>query len=290
MILITGATGEYGKTAIQFLLDRAVNPDDVNAFVRNEGKAADIKAMGVKLRIGSYDDYDSMVKAFSNIDKLLFVSSNDIPNRSQQHENVVKAAKEAGIKHIVYTSFDRKSDNPDSPISFVEKAHVETEKWIKESGIPYTILRNTLYTDFIPVFLGDRVTETGPFFPAGTTKTAFATRSNMAEASTVILTTEGHENKEYVFSNTEGVSFSEIAQFISEACGKDLNYTDPDAATYRTVLSDAGLPDENIQMVAGFAEAIKQGIFSQTSTDLEKLLGRKPETVKAFLSKFYAPK
>ncbi len=290
MILVTGATGHFGKAAIQFLLDRAVNPDEVNAFVRDEARAADIKAMGVKLRFGNYDNYDSLVKAFTGVDKLLFVSGNDIQNRGKQQESAVKAAAEAGVKHIIYTSFDRKTDNPNSPIGFIENSHLETEKRIKESGIPYTILRNTLYADYIPVFLGDKVADTGVFFPTGDAKTAFATRSDMAEASTAILTTEGHENKEYVFGNTEAVSFGAIAAIIGDALSKDTKYTDPDAATYKNALTNAGVPGEYIGMFAGFAEAIKQGIFSQTSTDLEKLLGRKPTTVKEFLLQFYAPK
>lgn len=290
MILVTGATGHFGKAAIQFLLDKAVNPDEVNAFVRDGAKGADIKAMGVKLRVGNYDDYNSLVNAFTGVDKLLFVSGNDIQNRDKQQESTVKAAKEAGVKHIIYTSFDRKEDNPDSPIGFIENSHLATEKWIKESGIAYTILRNNLYTEMIPVFLGNRVIETGPFFPADDGRIAFATRSDMAEASATILTTTGHENKEYVLANTEAFSFADITDYISEATKKQLHYTSPDADTYKNVLKEAGLPDENIHLVAGFAEAMKQGIFSKTSNDLEKLLGRKPTTVKEFLLKFYASK
>jgi len=82
-------------------------------------------------------------------------------------------------------------------------AYIETEKLIKGSGITYTIMRNSLYADVLPMFMGEKVLETGIFLPAGTGRTSFTTRLNMAEAVANILTSEGHENKEYVIANVK---------------------------------------------------------------------------------------
>lgn len=287
MILITGATGHFGAATIDFLLKKGTPAKDIAALVRDEAKAGDLKAKGVTILEGDYNNYDSLVKAFKGIDKLLFISGNDVVNRGQQHENVVKAAKEAGVGQVVYTSFTRENETETSPIYIVAKSHLATEKALKESGLNYTILRNNIYADYIPMFVGHNVTETGIFFPAGEAPVAFTLRNDMAEAAAIVLSSEGHENKDYTLSNTEAVTFHDIAKFISEASGKEVGYVSPDSATFVEVLTNAGLPAEIIGVTAGFAEGFKQGEFSSTETDLDKILGRKPGSVKDFLAGVY---
>jgi NAD(P)H dehydrogenase (quinone) len=290
MILVTGATGHFGKAAIDFLLKKGIPSNEIAALIRSESKAAEQKEKGIEIRIGDYDNYDSLVKAFTGTDKLLLVSGSDIANRSKQQENAVRAAKEAGVKHIVYTSFERKDETDNSPIAFVAKAHLETEKNIKATGIPYTILRNNLYLDIVPMFIGDKIFESGIFFPAGSTSSSFALRSEMAEAAANILTEEGHEEKEYVIANTEEFSFNDIAATISEVSGKAVSYTSPAQDVYKDALTKANVPADYIGMFAGFGEAIKQGEFQVAKTDLQTLLGRKPLSLKEFIEDTYGAK
>lgn len=290
MILVTGATGHFGKATIDFLLKKGISANSISALVRDVTKAEDLKAKGINLKIGDYDNYVTLLEAFKGVDKLLFVSGSDVVNRGKQQENTVKAAKEAGVKHILYTSFERKNETETSPIAFVAKSHIDTENQIKTSGMTYTILKNNLYLDVLPMFFGEQVLETGIFLPAGDTKSAFTLRNDMAEATANILTSQGHENKEYSFSNTENISLHEVAQNLSEIVGKEVNYISPSQAVYVETLTTAGVPAEYIGMFAGFAEAIKQGEFSSEKTDLENILGRKPTTAKAFFTKVYTSK
>jgi NAD(P)H dehydrogenase (quinone) len=288
MILITGATGHYGKETIDFLLQKGISPKNIAALVRDEAKAEDLKSKGIAIKVGDYDNYTSLLAAFAGVEKLLLVSGSDITTRGKQHENAVKAAIQAGIKHIYYTSFERKNETDSSPIAFVAKSHIDTEDLIKASGIPYTIFRNNLYMDLIPMFSGEKVLETGVFFPAGLTKSAFVLRSEMAEVTANVLTSVGHENKTYSLSNTENVSFEEVAESISNISGKAVAYANPTAEIYVDVLTKAGVPNEYISMFAGFGEAIKQGEFNSSKTDLEILLGRKPITVNEYLKGVYS--
>ena len=122
----------------------------------------------------------------------MFVSDNDIPNRSSQHESVVKAAKEAKVGHVIYTSGERKDETPNSPLWLFAKAHFETERLLKESDITYTILKNGLYMDFIPFFIGDVLKTEMIYLPAGEGKVSFALRSEMAEAAATVLFSERH--------------------------------------------------------------------------------------------------
>jgi NAD(P)H dehydrogenase (quinone) len=288
MLLITGATGHYGKATIDFLLKKGFPAGEIAALVRDEEKAAGLKTAGVDPRVGNYDDYDSLATAFKGVDKLLFVSGSDVANRVKQHENVVAAARQTGVKHVVYTSFERKNDTDTSPIAMIASAHLITEKSLKESGLDYTILRNNIYAEYIPVFIGDNVLNTGIFLPAGDGAGSFAVRADMAEATANILKENGHEDQEYFFSNTDSVSFHDIAAIIGSASGKAVAYVSPARDVYIDTLTKAGVPADYAHVFAGFAEGLKLGEFSPAKTDLEKLLGRKPVSVKEFLTGLYA--
>ncbi len=287
MIFITGATGHFGKATIDFLLARGIPANTIGALIRDREKATDLISKGINTRVGDYNDYSSLVKAFAGVDKLLLVSGNDIMNRLQQQENVVNAAKEAGVKHLIYTSFVRKNDTDSSPIAVLAKSHIETEKLIHASGIPSTILKNSLYADVLPLFLGEKVLETGVYLPAGNGKAAFTTRLDMAEAAAVVLTGNGHENKEYILAGNSNYSLKDVAVFLSELTGKEVVYTSPAADVYTNTLVNAGVPLEYAGMFAGFGAAIEQGEFETSTSELETLLNRKPTTLKEYLQSVY---
>jgi len=99
-ILVTGATGHYGRAVLKSLLNKGLESKNIYAMVRDQAKAAELESLGITIVVGDYDDYDSLIKAFSGIDKLLFVSGSEMKNRITQHKQVVKAAKNAGVKHI----------------------------------------------------------------------------------------------------------------------------------------------------------------------------------------------
>src|SRR5215207_6303175 len=125
-ILITGATGQLGRAAVDELLQK-VNAGDISVLVRDPQKAAELKAKGINVIKGDYNEYASQVTAFKGIDRLYFVSSSDVMNRFAQHQNVVKAAVKAGVGHIFYTSAQRKSEDGSSPIALVADAHWQTD-------------------------------------------------------------------------------------------------------------------------------------------------------------------
>src|ERR1039457_6989782 len=188
MILITGATGQFGRATIDFLLKKKIPAKNIAAMVRDSSKAEDLKNKGIILKVGDYDNYLGLVSVFKGIDKLLLISANDMVKRAKQQANAVNAAKEAGVKHLIFTSFERKNETETSPISMLATAYIETEKLIKGSGLTYTIMRNTLYADVLPMFMGEKVFETGIFLPAGAGRASFTLRLDMAEAAANILT------------------------------------------------------------------------------------------------------
>lgn len=287
MILVTGASGHLGKATIEQLIAKGVAPGSISALVRDAAKAEDLKAKGVVVKVGDYDDYKSLVAAMQGEEKLLLVSGNDVFNRLPQHKRAIDAAKEADIKHIVYTGFYRKNNTETNPLGALATTHIETENYIKASGLDYTIMLNGLYADVLPMFIGPNVAETGVFYPAGEGKTALTLRADMAEVAAVILSTDGHLNKEYVIAGSKKYSFRELADLLSEIVGKPVAYISPDLETYKAALAQAGVPDVYIGINVAFGEALKQGEFESETSDLEVLLGRPAADLKGFLKAVY---
>lgn len=288
MILVTGSTGHFGKSAIGFLLKKGMQAGNIAALARNSEKAASLSELGVQVIKGNYDDYESLVNAFINIDIMLFISGSETDKRDLQHENILKAASESRIKHIIYTSFERKDDDPVRPESFITRTHILTEQKIIETGIIYTFLRNALYAEGLPLFLGENVVTKGVYFPAGNGRVPFASITDMSESAANILLNPGvHVNKSYRTVNIHNYSFYEIAAILGELTGKNVRYFCPPADEFIATMIKSGLPVQTVKGIATWANAIKDGYFESEHSDMEMLLGRKPKDLKTVLSKLY---
>lgn len=287
--LITGSTGQLGSATIDFLLAKK-QQSNIVALVRNEDKAQSLQAKGVETRVGNYDDYDSLLKATEGMDTILLISSSEmVKSRAVQHINVIKAAKENGVKHIIYTGFMRTHEDPSSPLWFIAKDHVETENYLKESGLKYTLFENGYYMDMLMGFVGENVLETKTIYvPAGGGKVNFVLRNEIAEALANVITTPGHENKVYNIGTEKSVSFAEIAQMISNLSGVSVQYVSPEPDEYKEKLMEMGMEKMWAEMLTAFAVAFAANTMNIETTDLTKLLGRKPTDVQAFLKNLFS--
>ena len=287
MILVTGATGNLGKATINSLVDKGIATSDITALVRDETKAADLKSKKVHVILGDYQDVESLKNAFQNVDKLLLISSSaDIVYRYEQHKNAIDAAKETGVSHLIYTGFDMKDLNQSTMTQDVQY-HAYTAQYLKQTAIPYTVMNNTLYADLIPFLIGKDVLDEGVCIPAGDGKTPFLPLAEMAEALAVILTTPGHENKEYVIAAETAFSFAEIADMLSNSTGKTIAYHQPEVSLYIAQLIQAGLSEDDAAYIARYAKAIAHGEFDTGKSDIKQLLGRSPVRLKDFLRNLY---
>jgi len=294
MILVTGASGQFGKNAVDHLIKKGIHPNEIAILVRDTDKAKSFEHTGVDVRVGDYTDYDSLLQAFKGISKLLLVSSNDrqaVENRTVQHISVIRAAKDAGVGHIFYTSFVRKAGFEDSAIAAFQNSHVQSEDYLKNSGVTYTILQNGIYLEMIPVFAGEKVVDSGVIlFPAGDGKASFVLREELAEVAANILASEGHENKTYNLTNTTSVSFTNVAKAISITIDKKVIYQSPIVAEFESTLKQFGVPEMYIGMFTMWATAVSQNAMDVEDDTLKVFLGRSPTTLQQFINDVYAVK
>lgn len=269
MIAITGATGQLGALAVEALL-KTVPAHDIVAIVRNPAKAESLTQQGVVVRQGDYNDEAALTAALAGVDKLLLVSSSEVGQRTAQHRNVINAARAAGVKFIAYTSLLH-ADN--SPLR-LHVEHVETEKLLAESGIPFALLRNGWYSEnylaSAPAALAH-----GVFIgAAGEGKIASATRADYAAAAARVISEDGHAGKVYELAGDNAWTLSELAAELSKQSGKTVVYQNLSEADFAAALKGVGLPEAFANLLADSdTGASKGGLFDDSHT-LSKLIGR----------------
>lgn len=282
MIAITGVSGLLGRLVVEDLL-HSVEAHKVVAIVRTPSKVSDLSERGVQVRAADYNDKAALQQALSGVEKLLLISSSEVGQRAAQHKNVIEAAKAAGVKLIAYTSLLHADS---SPLGLAEE-HIATEKLLKESHIPFVLLRNGWYTEnyiaSVPpalqhgVFIGS----------AGEGKIASAARADYAAAAAKVLTLDNQGGKVYELAGDRGWTLAELAEEVSKQSGRKVAYQNLAEADFKAALLGAGLPDGLAAMLANSdVGASKGGLFDDGRT-LSKLIGRPTtslaESVKAAL-------
>lgn len=286
MILITGAAGNLGTAVLQHLL-RTVPASQLVALVRTEQKGAALAAQGVTVRLGDYNDPASLDQAMRGIDKVLLISALSL-DRLSGHQHVIDAAKRAGVQHLAYTGVTMQNWTS-SPLATRMASHYQTEDYLRASGLTYTLLRNGLYAEVLPFYLGTQAVTTGVTFPAGQGRVPYLLRDEMAEIAANVLIGDGHANQTYHLTGTEALSFADVAELLTELSGQPVAYLDVAPAAFTAQQQQAGVPDMLIQLRSDFAAAIKRGDFDRVYADAARLLGRLPTPVREYLQHTYLP-
>ena len=269
MIVVTGATGQLGKLVVEELL-KTVPASEIVATVRDLGKAQDLAAKGVQIRKADYAQPESLRAAFAGAEKVLLISSNEVGQRVAQHQAVIDAAREAGVKLLAYTSIL----NVDSSHLLLSQDHKATEAYLRASGVSFTLLRNGWYTENHTGSLPAAVEHGAVLGAAKEGRFATATRAEYAAAAAAALTGKGHENKVYELGGDQPYTLAELAAEVARQTGKPVVYKDLPQAEYAKALSGFGLPEGLAGAIADADTGASRGELDTQSHDLSKLIGR----------------
>ena len=269
-IVITGATGQLGRLVVEALLDSGVPAEQIVAAGRNTDRIADLGERGVQVRSIDYSQPDSLRQAFAGADKVLLVSGSEVGQRVEQHRNAVEAAKEAGVGLIAYTSIA----NADTTAMQLAAEHLATEEILRDSGVPFVLLRNGWYLENYTGQLPVQLQHGAVLGSAGDGRVSAAARADYAAAAAAVLLRDGEAGKVYELGGDEAFTLSELAGEVSAASGQDVTYRNLPAEQYTDVLVEAGLPEAYAAILADSDLGIARGDLLVTTGDLSALLGR----------------
>lgn len=282
-LFVTGANGHLGRATLRHLLEtQKIAPADIVAGSRDPSKLAELSQAGIETRKADFDDREGLVAAFSGIDHLLIVSTDELATpgkRLEQHRHAVEAAVAAGVDHIVYTSMP----NPDRSLVSFAPDHLGTEQAIKASGLPYTILRNAWYSDNYLMSMPHNL-QTGTWHTAmGDGRVSNISRDDCARAAAAALAKPHVSNATLTLTGLESRSASEVAAIVSAVAGKPLQVVPVSDEQLAEGMTAAGLPDFVVSMLVSADANIRASNFDIVTNDFQALTGATPQSLKAFL-------
>jgi NAD(P)H dehydrogenase (quinone) len=269
VIVVTGATGAVGGRVARRLAERGVPIRPV------------ARSLGVP-----YSDPDAMRGAFDRADVLFLVSAAEDLERVGLHRSAVDAAVDAGVGRIVYLSFLRCA--ADSTFTFA-RDHFRTEEHIRASGLPWTFLRDSIYLDYVPLFVGEDDAIRGP---ADDGRVAGVARDDVADVAAAVLTEDGHEGRAYDVTGPEAFTLAEAAAELSRVAGRKVRFEDETLEEARASRAPSGAPDWMIEGWVTTYAAIATGELDVVSDSVERLAGHPPRSLADFLREnpgAYAP-
>lgn len=222
-----------------------------------------------------YSDPASLREAFVGIEKVLLVSGNEPGPRVAQHLDVIETAKDAGVQLLAYTSIP----NADTTTMALASDHQETERALRNSGIPHVLLRNGWYLENYTEQLEGYLQHGSVFGSAGEGRLNGATRADLAQAAAAVLLAEDQAGQVYELGGEESFTLGDLAREVSAATGQTVTYQDLPEEDFSHVLVGAGVPDFFAKILADSDRGIARGDLLVEGNALSTLIGRPATTL-----------
>ncbi len=268
-VLVTGAAGQLGRLVTDALL-QAVPADRVAVAVRDPAAVAGLAARGVRVHAADYDRPATLDAALAGVDRVLLISSNAMGRRVPQHRHVIDAARRGGVTLLAYTSVLR----ADRSELVVADEHLATEEALRDSGVPFALLRNGWYTENYTAGIPAAVSHGAMPGSSGGGRISAAARADYAAAAAAVLTTDGHAGRTYELAGDTAFTMADFAADVAHQSGKPVVYKDLPEPAYREALVGAGLPGPIAALVAACSAVAVDGALFDDGHQLSRLIGR----------------
>ncbi len=285
MIIITGANGKLGRAVVEQLLE-LVPAAEIGVSVQNPEKARDLEQRRVRVRRGEFEDAASLAHAFEGASQVLIVSAPRIGELAERlNRTAIDTAKAAGAQRILYTS--HMGSNPASHFPPM-RTHASTEEALRESGVPFTALRNGYYAASGVTFLGNAL-QTGELVVPEDGPVCWTAHADLARVAAITLTRGGLDGITPPLTGSEMLDLAGIAAIASEVTGRPIRRIVVSDDEFRSRLLAQGTPEPVIDIQLGFYAASRQGEFARVDPTLARLTGRPPMPMRDVLQAAISP-
>ena len=275
-IAVTGATGGVGGRVARRLADAGVVQ---RLVVRDPARAPELDNADVV--VAQYADAEAMRRALDGIETLFFVSAAEAADRLDQHKTAVDAAVAAGVRRIVYVSFLGAA--PQATFTLARQ-HWATEEHIRASGVRFTFLRDSLYSDFLPLMVGaDRMIRG----PAGDGAASVVARDDIADVAVAVLLDDGgHDGTTYDVTGPQALTMAEMAEELSRAVGQPIRYVNETLEEAYASRASYGAPDWEVEGWVTSYAAIAAGELATVSDTVRRVAGHEATSLAEQLRRY----
>ena len=295
-IIVTGASGQFGHAAATMLLEQ-VPAEDLVFLSRTPENLADLAESGAHVRRADFDDPSTLAAAMEGGERMLLISTVRVGSRVAQHTAAVEAAKAQGVRHVVYTSLlgVRTPGNP----SVEGFDHLATERMIELSGLAWTFLRDSLYSDAVATAMAIPALQSGHKPEnAGDGRVPVVSRNDCVATAVGVLTQEGHADKAYDVTGPELWTLPGAMALVSQMAGKPIAVERVDDEGMFAYFDSLGVPRKASDVVPDgpipwasegmvtFGQSIREGFMDVASDDVERITGRPPRSLRSVLEQY----
>ena len=277
MILITGATGKTGSATAKSLGEKG---ERFRALIRNEEKKEGLESLGGEVVIGSIENTDVVNQSMQGVKTVLVL----LPNSESQlalEKQLVDSAKQAGVERIVKMSSIEATPDATSPIP---KLHLESEEYIKQSGLSWTMIKPNFYMQNLLASAGTIKDQGKIFLPMGEGKTGMIDTTDVGTVIAKVLSEDGHESMNHEITGPEILSFYEVAEIFSKALGKQVDYVDVPMDAYKETLGQFLTNQWHLDAVIDLFKGIAEGGIEDKTNTFNELTGETPKSLSQFLA------
>jgi uncharacterized protein YbjT (DUF2867 family) len=275
VILVTGATGHVGSELVRLLAEQGT---PARALIHSPDKAAPIQRLGLEVAVGDFEQLDTLEAAMVGCDHLYLVSPPS-PRQPEQEQNVIDAAKRAGVSHVVKQTV--LGADPDATMAF-GRWHGRIEQHLVQSGLPHTLVQPH---SFMQNFLlsAQPVADQGVLYGmTGAGRTSYTDTRDVAAVAAQMLTSPRHQGQRYTLTGPEALSAAEVAERLSAAIGRQVRYVDLPADAFAQGLAGAGMPGWLVDAVIEGNTLLAAGDQAMVTDEVARVTGRPARTFDQF--------
>lgn len=284
-ILVTGASGQVGSAVVVNLIAMGA---EVKALVHDESKVRLFSDVGIEAIAADFEKAETLDAPLSGVDSVFLITP-AAPKAVAQAFNVISAAQQAGKLQIVrLSSYEVAFDHP----TILGRQHSEIEGMLKDSGLPYTILRPAFFMQ--NTMMAARTVTLGcPYCQCGILsmplKDSYLNMidvRDVGEAAARVLSSCGHEGKIYTLTGPTPISCQEAAERLSIALRKEVKYLNIPLSVSREVMLGMGVPAWAADARNEFFKAHWNGCGDFTTDDVKVLTGHQARSYEEFAKDF----
>lgn len=282
---ITGATGRLGTEVMKVALKKCP-AKELRISIRNMEKAQKYVDMGVDVKQADYRNKDALVTAWRGTDVLVYIPSIVYPSfkRLPEVENVVMAAEEAKVKHLVFVSFY--ADQEENPFQ-MSPFYGYASRRLACSSLSYTVVKNAMYADPLITYLPELIERGNVVYPVPHEKVSFISREDSAKAIVEVVTDESLQNQTYTLTENRSYTMKELADVLSKVSGEAIGFDPMSLEEFGKTYDE---PKGFGALLSSMYQAVNLGLLDIVTDDFRKITGREAESLTRYLKRHYSQK